>query len=51
LASGTIVLDPSEDDRGLHRYDAHLVPDLIANIDPIVDGWIALNDRQAKVIS
>lgn len=29
-----------------YRYDAHLVPDLIANLDPIVDGWIALDDRQ-----
>lgn len=33
-----------------YRYDAHLVPDLIANLDPIVDGWIALDDRQAKDI-
>jgi hypothetical protein len=30
-----------------YRYDAHLVPDLIANLDPIVDGWIAYDDRQA----
>jgi len=29
------------------RYDAHLVPDLIANIDPFVDGWIAYDDRDA----
>jgi hypothetical protein len=29
------------------RFDAHLVPDLIANIDPIVDGWIAFDDRNA----
>ncbi|WP_269929733.1 hypothetical protein [Aminobacter sp. HY435] len=27
------------------RFDAHLVPDLLANIDPIVDGWIAYDDR------
>lgn len=27
------------------RYDAHLVPDLIANIAPLVDGWIAYDDR------
>jgi hypothetical protein len=27
------------------RYDAHLVPDLIANIEPMVDGWIAYDDR------
>jgi hypothetical protein len=33
-----------------YRYDAHLVPDLISNLDPIVDGWIALDDRQAKDI-
>lgn len=26
------------------RYDAHLVPDLIENIAPIVDGWIAWDD-------
>lgn len=30
-----------------YRFDAHLVPDLIANIDPIVDGWIAFDDRAA----
>jgi hypothetical protein len=29
------------------RYDAHLVPELIANIDPFVDGWIAYDDRAA----
>jgi len=28
-----------------HRYDSHLVPDLLANLDPIVDGWIAYDDR------
>lgn len=33
-----------------YRYDAHLVPDLVANLDPIVDGWIALDDRQAQGI-
>ena len=27
------------------RYDAHLVPDLIANISPLVDGWVSLDDR------
>ncbi len=32
-----------------YRYDAHLVPDLIANIAPVVDGcWIALNDRPSE---
>jgi len=29
------------------RYDAHLVPDLLANLEPIVDGWIAWDDRAA----
>ncbi len=29
------------------RYDAQLVPDLISNIDPFVDGWIAYDDRDA----
>ncbi|MES0162583.1 hypothetical protein [Mesorhizobium sp. C268A] len=28
-----------------YRYDAHLVADLITNIDPVVDGWIAYDDR------
>jgi len=27
------------------RYDAHLVPDLLQNLEPIVDGWIAFDDR------
>jgi hypothetical protein len=27
------------------RYDAHLVPDLIANLSPAVDGWISWDDR------
>lgn len=27
------------------RYDAHLVPALIENIGPMVDGWVALDDR------
>ncbi|MGV8841626.1 MAG: hypothetical protein ACWA6X_15150, partial [Bauldia sp.] len=26
------------------RYDGHLVPDLIENIAPVVDGWIAYDD-------
>jgi len=30
-----------------YRFDAHLVSDLIANLDPIVDGWIAYDDRKA----
>lgn len=29
------------------RYDAALVPDLIANIRPFVDGWVSLDDRHA----
>ena len=28
-----------------YRYDAHLVPDLLQNLDPIVDGWVAFDDR------
>lgn len=27
------------------RYDAHLVPALIENIKPLVDGWVCLDDR------
>lgn len=26
------------------RYDAHLVPDMLANISPLVDGWAAYDD-------
>ena len=33
-----------------YRYDAHLVPDLLANLDAIVDGWIAYDDRAANEI-
>ena len=29
------------------RYDSHLVPDLIANIEPLVDGWISYDDRSS----
>jgi hypothetical protein len=29
------------------RYDAALVPGLIANIRPFVDGWVSLDDRNA----
>jgi hypothetical protein len=28
-----------------YRYDAHLVPAMLANIEPLVDGWIAYDDR------
>lgn len=31
-----------------YRYDAHLVPDLIANISPIVDGWVSWDDRNSS---
>lgn len=27
------------------RYDAHLVPDLLENIAPLVDGWVIWDDR------
>lgn len=27
-----------------YRYDAHLVPDLIANVAPMTDGWVAWDD-------
>ena len=30
------------------RYDAHLVPDLIENLRPIVDGYVAYDDRDAS---
>ncbi|RUW78311.1 MULTISPECIES: hypothetical protein [unclassified Mesorhizobium] len=33
-----------------YRYDAHLVPGLIANLDPIVDGWIAYDDRGSDAV-
>jgi hypothetical protein len=29
------------------RYDAELVPDLLANVSPAVDGWVAFDDRAA----
>jgi hypothetical protein len=29
------------------RYDAHLVPDLLDNLAPLVDGWVSWDDRQA----
>ncbi|WP_400770561.1 hypothetical protein [Methylosinus sporium] len=29
------------------RYDAHLVPDLLANISPLVEGWVAYDDTAA----
>lgn len=30
-----------------YRYDAHLVPDLVENIAPLVDGWVSFDDRRA----
>ena len=30
-----------------YRYDAELVPDLLANVEPMVDGWVAFDDRNA----
>ena len=33
-----------------YRYDAHLVPDLLANIEPFVGGWISYDDRGAREI-
>jgi hypothetical protein len=30
-----------------YRYDAHLVPDLIENLRPIVDGWVSYDDRDS----
>lgn len=32
------------------RYDAHLVDDLIANLKPIVDGWVAYDDRDSEAL-
>lgn len=30
------------------RYDAHLVPGLLQNIEPMVDGWVAFDDRASR---
>ena len=30
---------------GTFRYDAHLVPELLANVAPLSDGWVAFDDR------
>lgn len=32
------------------RYDAHLVPAMIENIAPMVDGWIAYDDRASNAL-
>lgn len=33
-----------------YRYDAHLVPAMLKNIAPLVDGWIGYDDRQAMCL-
>src|SRR5271163_141546 len=33
-----------------YRYDSSFVPDLLANIESAVDGWIAFDDRKASVL-
>lgn len=30
------------------RYDAHLVPGLLQNISPFVDGWVSYDDRERQ---
>ena len=32
------------------RYDAHLVPDLVSNIAPMVDGWVSWDDRDSSAV-
>ncbi len=32
------------------RYDAQLVPDLISNIAPMVDGWVSFDDRASTAL-
>jgi hypothetical protein len=32
------------------RHDAHLVPSLIANIAPMVDGWVSYDDRASTEV-
>lgn len=32
------------------RYDAHLVPALLSNIEPLVDGWISYDDRASTTL-
>ena len=29
------------------RFDAHLVPAMLANVEPLVDGWVSYDDRAA----
>lgn len=33
-----------------YRYDAHLVPGMLHNISPLVDGWIAYDDRGSQEV-
>ena len=33
-----------------YRYDAHLVPDMLANIDPLIDGWVSFDDRASSAL-
>lgn len=33
-----------------YRHDAHLVPDMLANIQPFIDGWIAWNDTKRDTL-
>lgn len=32
------------------RYDAHLVPAMLASIEPMVDGWACYDDRQSESV-
>jgi hypothetical protein len=32
------------------RYDVHLVPDMLANIDPLIDGWVSFDDRASSAL-
>lgn len=33
-----------------YRYDHHLVRDMLANIEPYVDGWVSFDDRGASAL-
>jgi len=32
------------------RYDAHLVPAMLENIEPLVDGWVSYDDRTSSAV-
>ena len=32
------------------RYDAHLVPAMLASIEPLVDGWVCYDDRNSESV-